>query len=79
MSTAVAHIPALQLIQNIAEGSTTANSLPHIARIAASALGGVALAQACAACGRVCTQAENVAAGRSQHSRLISELHEVQQ
>lgn len=78
MSTAVAHIAALQLIQNIAEGSTTANSLPHIAKIAASALGGVALAQACPACGRLCTQASSVAAGRPRDCMTLGELQEVQ-
>lgn len=78
MSAATAHVAALRLIQTIAEGSTTANSLPHIAKIASSALGGVAAAQACVACGRMCAQADNVVAGRSQHSRLISELQEAQ-
>lgn len=40
MTGTVAHLAALQLIKDIAEGSTTANSLPHIAKIAAAALGG---------------------------------------
>jgi len=39
MSATTAHLAALRLIKNIAEGSSTANSLPHIAKIAASAIG----------------------------------------
>jgi hypothetical protein len=39
MSSNVAHVAALQVIKNIAEGTATALSLPQIARIASSALG----------------------------------------